>query len=52
MLDASALLAMLHTAPGAGGRTLIAGGLMSSVKWSEVVEKAVAGVSQASLVGE
>ena len=41
VLDASALLAYLHGEPG-GERVSLAGNLISSVNWSEVVQKAIA----------
>jgi PIN domain nuclease of toxin-antitoxin system len=43
VLDASALLAVLNEEPGAGVvEPLLAGALLSSVNWSEVVQKAMA----------
>lgn len=43
MLDASALLAVLNEEPGADVvEPLLAGALLSSVNWSEVVQKAMA----------
>jgi len=43
LLDASALLALLHDEPGADAvATLLPDAAMSSVNWSEVVQKALA----------
>ena len=41
VLDASALLAYLHDEPG-GDRVRLAGAMISSVNWSEVMQKAIA----------
>jgi PIN domain nuclease of toxin-antitoxin system len=41
VLDASALLAYLHDEPG-GDTVVLAGAIISSVNWSEVVQKAIA----------
>jgi PIN domain nuclease of toxin-antitoxin system len=41
VIDASALLAMLHREPGGDAvATILGAGLMSAVNWSEVVQKA------------
>lgn len=42
VLDASALLAYLHNEPG-GDSVTLAAAIISSVNWSEVVQKAIAG---------
>jgi PIN domain nuclease of toxin-antitoxin system len=54
VIDASALLAMLHAEPGAEAvEPLVDGASMSTVNWSEVVQKSMArGVDVSGLRGE
>ncbi len=49
VLDASALLAYLQREPGAGSvRAVLGGAIMSTVNWTEVVQKAAGSESEAA----